>query len=100
MCRHHHRPLTCAHHFWVQDGGIISACVNHGWAHAAFTKLGEWRQRRVKGRTSDRCIAGQRVTCTACRKDKREDERRARRAAAAQEAQEAQEAAQESEDED
>ena len=46
--------------------GVSQPCVTHGWAHAHFTTLGEWRQRRVKGRETDRCVAGQRVYCGEC----------------------------------
>ena len=53
----------------VKGRALKTPCVNHGWAHAAYTKPGEWRQRRVKGRMTDRCLAGQRVTCTECKKE-------------------------------
>ena len=56
---------------WGRSRGVKTPCINHGWAHAAFTKLGEWRQRRAKGRVSDRGLAGQRVTCTECKKERR-----------------------------
>ena len=53
-------------HFWSPEGqwhhlGVRTPCVIHGWAHAQYTRLGVWRQRRTKGRVTDICVAGQRI---------------------------------------
>ena len=60
--------------FWSPEAkwshfGVTTPCLTHGWAHAHRTRLGVWRQRRVKGRCVDRCIAGQRVTCLECKEE-------------------------------
>ena len=51
---------------WASKG-VTSPCVVGGWSHTHAVTLGEWRQRRVKGLSSDRCIAGQRTSCSICK---------------------------------